>query len=514
MQKSSKCVALAAVLVYFAAERSSWRSCWETQLWLVQNKYISHHLISKSQLARQAGLLSKLQLIIMASTLAQASDAVAVKPRPIIHRMVLENFKSYGGAHTVGPFHKRFSSIVGPNGSGKSNVIDAMLFVFGERAKKLRLRKVSELIHKSSGLPDLEQATVSVHFVDIVDTGDGDEDYEVIKGSEIVVSRTAYRNNSSKYCVNGKTSTFTEVTTMLREKGIDLDNNRFLILQGEVEQISLMKPKAQNPHDTGMLEYLEDIIGSNKYVEPIDEAEKVLEERNERRSEQANRVKAAEKERDGLESGKLEAEEYLRKEAEIKQRQSVLYQCKLHEAVQAIEQLTVKETQLIEKQDYEKQKLKDVVSEAEEVKTAYDRTTKEYEAVHAEMEKARADFTSFERKDIKYREDIKHTKQQLKKQQKAIEKEQAKVVAASEQLTSCEEALPELQAAIGDREAEKATADAKLDKILDSLKVSTVSRPLLIPMAMLASANHSRHCFIHRLMSCRVLVSCSFRHMR
>lgn len=28
--------------------------------------------------------------------------------------------------------------MVGPNGSGKSNVIDAMLFVFGKRAKQVR----------------------------------------------------------------------------------------------------------------------------------------------------------------------------------------------------------------------------------------------------------------------------------------------------------------------------------------------------------------------------------------
>lgn len=45
-------------------------------------------------------------------------------------------------------------------------------------------------------------------------------------------------------------------------------------LQGEVEQISLMKPKAQSPHDEGFLEYLEDIIGSNQYVERIDAASK------------------------------------------------------------------------------------------------------------------------------------------------------------------------------------------------------------------------------------------------
>lgn len=60
----------------------------------------------------------------------------------MILKMVLENFKSYGGVKEIGPFHKSFSSVVGPNGSGKSNVIDAMLFVFGKRATKMRLNKV------------------------------------------------------------------------------------------------------------------------------------------------------------------------------------------------------------------------------------------------------------------------------------------------------------------------------------------------------------------------------------
>jgi structural maintenance of chromosome 4 len=41
-----------------------------------------------------------------------------------------------------------------------------------------------------------------------------------------------------------------------------------------VEQISMMKPKAQGPHDEGLLEYLEDIIGSNKYVADIETSAK------------------------------------------------------------------------------------------------------------------------------------------------------------------------------------------------------------------------------------------------
>lgn len=59
--------------------------------------------------------------------------------------------------------------MVGPNGSGKSNVIDAVLFVFGKRASKIRLKKVSELIHNSDKMPNLEYAKVTVHFQEIID---------------------------------------------------------------------------------------------------------------------------------------------------------------------------------------------------------------------------------------------------------------------------------------------------------------------------------------------------------
>lgn len=91
------------------------------------------------------------------------------KPRLTIHKLVLNNFKSYGGRQEIGPFHKSFSAIVGPNGSGKSNTIDALLFVFGFRATKMRQGKLSELIHNSAGMANLTQCSVEVHFREIVD---------------------------------------------------------------------------------------------------------------------------------------------------------------------------------------------------------------------------------------------------------------------------------------------------------------------------------------------------------
>ena len=56
--------------------------------------------------------------------------------RLMIERMELTNFKSYANTVKIGPFDRNMTSVVGPNGSGKSNVIDAMLFVFGFKAKQ------------------------------------------------------------------------------------------------------------------------------------------------------------------------------------------------------------------------------------------------------------------------------------------------------------------------------------------------------------------------------------------
>lgn len=61
-----------------------------------------------------------------------------------------------------------------------------------------------------------------------------DDEFEVVPGTNFVVSRTAHRSNKSDYFIDGRRSNFTEVTELLKGKGIDLDNNRFLILQVSV----------------------------------------------------------------------------------------------------------------------------------------------------------------------------------------------------------------------------------------------------------------------------------------
>ncbi len=83
----------------------------------------------------------------------------------------------------------------------------------------------------------------------------------MVAGSLFVVMRDTNQQSQSNYYLNGSKSNVKDVCNLLLSKGIDLTHNRFLILQGEVESIAMMKPKAQSDSDDGLLEYLEDIIG-------------------------------------------------------------------------------------------------------------------------------------------------------------------------------------------------------------------------------------------------------------
>ncbi|CAG4980755.1 unnamed protein product [Colias eurytheme] len=163
------------------------------------------------------------------------------------------------------------------------------------------------------------------------------ESYTVVPNSEIVVSRTAFKDNSSFYNLNGRRVQFKEVAKMLRSHGIDLDHNRFLILQGEVEQIAMMKPKAQTEHESGMLEYLEDIIGTSRYKEPIEKLAIKVEEYSEMRKEKLNRVRLVEQEKQRLEQPMREAVDLMELTNTALRTRNTLLQKYIHETNKIIE---------------------------------------------------------------------------------------------------------------------------------------------------------------------------------
>ncbi|CDO73402.1 hypothetical protein BN946_scf185013.g36 [Trametes cinnabarina] len=394
------------------------------------------------------------------------------KPRLVIHKMALVNFKSYAGRQEIGPFHKSFSAIVGPNGSGKSNTIDALLFVFGYRASKMRQGKLSELIHNSAAYPDLTECSVEVHFREIIDLP-GPNAFEVVPGSKLVVTRTAYKNNSSKYSINGRASTYSEVQTLLKGRGIDLDHNRFLILQGEVESIAQMKPKAANENDEGLLEYLEDIIGTSQYKEPIEKALEEVERLSEDRQKKLNRLRIVDKDRKALEAKKKEAEDYLRMVNDLVRARSRLWQwyiwkCLVNEA-QLDEKIAKVEGDLQE----ERERNQDDITHLDMLQKHYDEKCEAFEEVKKAAAAAVKDLATREKTQISLEEKRKHANTKVKKLKKAISDDEHARAEADRTVEESEAKIERKKEELENLEQELAQAEKALEEIRDSLKDKT-----------------------------------------
>lgn len=410
-------------------------------------------------------------LLKQIATPAKPASPAGPLKRLVIHKMVLNDFKSYAGRQEIGPFHKSFSSVVGPNGSGKSNVIDSLLFVFGWRATKMRQGKLSELIHNSAGKENLPQCSVEVWFREIIDLpGDG---FKVVPGSRLIISRTAYRNNTSQYFINARKSTFTECTTLLKAKGIDLDHKRFLILQGEVESIAQMPPRAKNEHEEGLLEYLEDIIGTSCFKTPIEQQAKLVDEANEKRAEKLGRLKIVQKEKDALEAKKREAEQFLRAQNELTRRQSALWQLysleakdNIKVATDAIEKHTTRLAEETEKHSGSR-------AEIEELEAEYKALAKEFDSIARSTEKVAKELARFEKEDVQLQEKRKHVESKKKKLAKSIADDRHAASEAKATASDSAHKIEKEQAELRKLESSLEREEAQLEKIRDSLKGKT-----------------------------------------
>jgi structural maintenance of chromosome 4 len=281
----------------------------------------------------------------------------------------------------------------------------------------------------------------------------------------LTISRTANRDNSSNYYINDKKSNFKEVTDLLKGKGIDLDNNRFLILQGEVEQISMMKPKGATEHDTGLLEYLEDIIGTDKYIEDINNGAKRLEVLNEKRQGIVARVKIAEKERDALEGEKTAAEAYISKEIECLSAQRILSALYVTSATRNVEKIEGNIKKLEDKLAHEREKFKEYNDILRQHEDQYNAALAEHAAIQKDLESVQEEFKEFERKDIKHREDLKHLKAKIKKLDEKSAKDAGRLADLEAQAEATD--VPALHQRAADLSAKLVEAEAKLEELVE-----------------------------------------------
>ncbi|KAF8385619.1 smc-4, partial [Pristionchus pacificus] len=384
--------------------------------------------------------------------------------RLIITDIVVENFKSYHGVRRIGPFHHSFTSIIGPNGSGKSNVIDAMLFVFGYKASKIRSKKVSVLIHSSAGKENNTFCSVKISFQKIIDKEEGK--FDVVENSSFNVARTAYLNNSSEYRMDGTRTSFKEVAARLKEAGIDLIHNRFLILQGEVEQIALMKPKSEKESggDDGMLEYLEDIIGSSRYKAPIDKLAIKLDKLQSEKSHQITRVETARTAKDGLVEPVKKTINYLTMQNKLSAINCKQYLFQKYKAQDEADSTKEKQLQVEEDLQTVTTKLDGVIEQLSEKRAAIEDMTGKAAEKQAQIHNKANELELLTQKDKKRQNDLIRVDNELKRLMAEVKKEKEKLEEATKAPMEARAKMEQLDIQLNEYKDELTTAQEMFDE--------------------------------------------------
>lgn len=156
-----------------------------------------------------------------------------------IEQITLQGFKSFG-ERTRLDFGPSVTGVVGPNGSGKSNLVEALRWIVGARARELRGEEAQALLfHGSEG-----RAPVGFAEVELV----------LSRGRErLVISRRLDRDGASDVRLSGHKATFKAIERALAGSGL-ARGGYAIIGQGEVGEVLQAGPEV-------LLGYLEEAAG-------------------------------------------------------------------------------------------------------------------------------------------------------------------------------------------------------------------------------------------------------------
>lgn len=213
-----------------------------------------------------------------------------------IKKLVLENFKSFGGKTEI-KFMDKLNLIIGPNGSGKSNISEAISFVLGRMSKKgLRTEKLAHLIFNGGkkGKP-ANYAKVEMVF-------SNEDNIFPLEDDFVEISRRIDNEGKGDYRINGKKSTRTEIINLLDYVGLSPDGFN-MIMQGNIAKFVDMSSTERSL-------ILEKISGIATYEEKKEKAIKELDKVKEKIKETNILLKERQKHLDELKKEKKLAEKF------------------------------------------------------------------------------------------------------------------------------------------------------------------------------------------------------------
>jgi len=271
-----------------------------------------------------------------------------------LERMVLQNFKSFGGKVSI-PFPSGFVVVAGPNGSGKSNIIDALTFVLGtSSARSIRAQKLQNLIFNGAA------KNKPAEFCEVDLYLDNSDKKIPVEDKEIKIARRITRSGISVYKINGRTVPKAKVLDFMSNANLSPDGYN-IIMQGDVTRIIETSPKQRR-------EIIDDISGITEFNEKKEMAVTRLDKVETRVREAMIIISEKQKRVAQLKTDKENAEKYAVLENDLKKARASLINRRLSEAKRDIEntELAVKEySKQLENTDKESRKIENELEKKE-----------------------------------------------------------------------------------------------------------------------------------------------------
>jgi structural maintenance of chromosome 3 (chondroitin sulfate proteoglycan 6) len=268
-----------------------------------------------------------------------------------IKQIILSGFRSFRSQNEIEEFSPKHNAIVGRNGSGKSNFFDAIQFVLlGPRFASLRQEDRQHLLHEGAG------SNVMAAYVEIIfDNTDG----RLSVDSDEVVLRRTVGLKKDEFFLNRKRVQKSEVQSMLESAGFSKSNPYYIVQQGKVSNLCVMKDKDR-------LNLLKEIAGTTVYEERRSESYKILQDtanKQERITEVLSFIE------DRLSELETEKEELVEYEQLDKNRKALQFTLHENELTAASEQLSAIEVTREEERSLQQERF-NALAEIEEQKIA------------------------------------------------------------------------------------------------------------------------------------------------
>ncbi|HOO31713.1 MAG TPA: chromosome segregation protein SMC [Thermotogota bacterium] len=278
----------------------------------------------------------------------------------------LEGFKSFARPVDL-DLTDGINSIVGPNGSGKSNIVDAILWVYGEHSmKNIRANDKTDVIFSGSdGSSPASRAVATLTF-------------ERDDHSDLSISRELYRNGKNTYYLNGEKARLNDIKDIFAGTGAGKELYS-IVSQGRVDKIL-----NSSPEEIRLL--VEEAAGIAVYKKKKKETISKIESTDDNLSRVVDILNELSKQKKSLYLKAKRAEKYIEYSGELKEGQHKLFSHLNQKWMDKKDDLYAEiETNKKRIQEIQKELIK-TESVYHELRDSYDDSDKEMEGVTSVLE--------------------------------------------------------------------------------------------------------------------------------